>query len=165
MRAWTAFALLAVLGLAMALPRAVGQETKSTTEKLPARIVVLDPDEIWNFNWEGKKKSGQFLELLPDLDKQGRRLTITHLELRVGQSTEVQVVQHRKGPQERQWKKTVRRGPLFSLGMLDSTTRYVASGYSSLVGMAFDEYCRPAIEVTEGGGDLAVYAEGYWSKP
>lgn len=164
MRAWTAFAVIALLGLAVVLPRAVGQESKSTTEKLPARIVVLDPDQIWNFHWEGEKKGGQFLELLPGLDKEGRRLTITHLEMVVGQSTEVQVVQHRKTPQEKAWKKTVRRSALFSLGQLDSTTRFVLSGYSSLVGITFDAYSRPALEVTKGGGDLAVYAEGYWSK-
>ncbi len=165
MRAWTAFALLALLGLAVVLPRALAQETKSTTDKAPARIVVLDPDQIWNFHWEGKKKSGEFLELLDRLDPEGRRLTITHLELRVRQSTRVQIVQHRKAPQEKSWRKTVRRSELFSLGNLDSTTQYIASGFSTLVGMTFDAYSRPALEVTQGGGEMAVYAEGYWSKP
>jgi hypothetical protein len=63
----------------------------------------------------------------------------------------------------KKWKKSVRRSPLFSIGWLNGTTTYMATGYSSYVGMKFGPKSRPSIEITQGSGNMAVYAEGYWA--
>lgn len=165
MRPLALVALLAALAVAIAFGVASAQESKTTAEPPPGRG-GLDPELVWNFHYEGKKKGGEFLELLTPEEGRERALVITHLEMRVRQSTQVQVVEHRKVKRQGKevWEKAVRRSELFSLGTLDSTTQYIASGFDSTVGMRFDGGTRPALEITSGGGEMAVYAEGYWSR-
>lgn len=159
MRWRIAFALL-VCSLFL-LGNVSGQEEAKSTAR-PVRNIV-DPDMIWNFHFEGKKKRGQFIEFLSAHEARGRTLMITHFELRTRTSTRVAIVEHRKVGTR--FKKYIRRSELFSLGWPEATTQYVASGFSTLIGMKFGPRTRPAIEVTLGGGNMAVYAEGYWSRP
>jgi hypothetical protein len=165
MRSVALFALSAGLAVAVVLGIASAQDTKTTAEPMPGRGGI-DPDLVWNFHFEGKKKGGEFLELLTPEEGKERALVITHFEMRVRQSTQVQMVEHRKVKRQGKevWEKAVRRSELFSLGTLDSTTQYVASGFDSTVGMKFDGGTRPALEVTAGGGEMAVYAAGYWER-
>ncbi len=162
---WRIAIALFVCGLLL-LGNVSGQEeAKSTTQ--PVRNTV-DPNMIWNFQFEGKKRRGQFIELLRADEARGRALMITHLELRTRTSTRLAIVEHRKVGKKRKdggFKKYIRRSELFSLGWPEATTQYVASGFSTLIGMKFEAGTRPAIEVTLGGGNMAVYAEGYWSRP
>jgi len=51
-----------------------------------------------------------------------------------------------------------------SVGDFDSTSKWVTSGFNTLVGMKFDPGTRPAIEVTQGSGEIWIYAEGYYSR-
>jgi hypothetical protein len=148
---------------------ASGDETQTSADPLARRVGV---DQIWNFHYHEKARKGQFIELA-QLDTQksrGRSLVITHLEVRTRQSMRVQVVEHRKDKQKVQrdgkpyWNKKVRRGEGFSLGDMDSTTKQIRSGYSTLVGMKFDPGTRASIEVTQGTGPIWIYAEGYWSR-
>ena len=55
------------------------------------------------------------------------------------------------------------RSQLFSIGWLDGTTKYAVSQYKSDVGMKFGPTTRPSLEITQGGGDMAVYVEGFWA--
>ena len=129
---------------------------------------TIDADLIWNFNWHGKKQRGKFIEFIQEGEARGRSLVITQIELRVTRSTRVQVVEHRKGVRGREggaatWRKAVRRGEGFSTGHIDSTSQWLGTGYFGTTGMKFDPGTRPALEVTLGGGEMWVYAEGYWS--
>ena len=161
------FALYLVpCAIAVAIGIAVGQETKSTAEVVPGRP-VLDPALIWNFHFQGTKRAGDFLEFLTPEEGRQRTLVITQIDLRLPQSTRAQVVEHRPVRQQGKegWKKIVRRSDPFSLGTLDSATRAVMSTFVGLPGMKFDGGTRPSLEITEGSGEIAVYAEGYWSAP
>ena len=158
------------VGLVVGLGIAWGQEEeRKTTADSPPPTFPPAPGDIWNFHFYGKKKRGDVIEFLEANELQQRYLIITHLEIRVRQSTRVQLIEHRKKKKRKSagggthWVKTVRRSELFSLGWQDSTSKYVASGYSTYVGMKFEPRIRPAIEVTFGGGEMAIYAEGYWS--
>ena len=140
-----------------------GEETKST-----AQFDKIDTSMIWNFHYEGKKKKGSILELTKPKDAKNRTLVITKLELRMRQSTRVRLIEHnplgeRRG--KKLWKKVVRRSELFSLGKIESTSKWVVADYDSLMGIKFNPGARPSLELTQGGGDIAVYAEGYWSRP
>ena len=159
-------ALLVCLGAVMAQ----GSEETKTAERKPGPMLreQIDTTRMWSFHFEGKKKRGEFLELAqPDLERQdeGRTLVITHLEVRMRQTMRMSVVEHtkfsRKGKDA--WKKKLRRSELFSIGWLDGTTKYMASQYKSDVGMKFGPDSRPSLEIRQGSGDMAVYAEGYWA--
>lgn len=131
---------------------------------------TIDARKIWNFDWHGKLQRGKFLEFLQPDEGRGRFLVITQIELRVTRSTRVQVVEHRKGVRGREgqkarWRKTIRRGEGFSVGWIDSTSQWLATGYTGQTGMRFDPDTRPALEISHGGGEMWVYAEGYWSSP
>lgn len=165
-------ALVVGIGLGVASGQEEGKDERKTSARPPTITRdPLTPDRIWNFHFHGKKKRGEFVEFLDPNEGRQRHLMITHLEVRVRQSTRFQMVEHRKVKKRKsagggtRWKKHVRRSELFGLGWQDATSRYVASGYSSIVGMKFDPGTRPALEVTFGGGEMAVYAEGYWSTP
>jgi hypothetical protein len=156
----TAIAVVLVfLGAVMAQG---SEETKtSEPEAQPMLRESIQLNRMWSFHFEGKKRNGDFLELAqPD----GRTLVITHLEIRMRQTMRLAVVEHKsvtvKGKQT--WKKKLRRSELFSIGHLDGSTKYSISQYKSDLGMRFGEDMRPSLEITQGGGDMAVYAEGYW---
>lgn len=150
------------------------EETKSTAQplvpKLPSIPVntLVNTNQIWGFNFHGKIKRGRFLELARP-DEKNRTLVITQIEMRFTRSTRIAVVAHRKDPQRKRangksvWKKEIRRGGHFSLGYIESTSQYLMAGYGGLIGMAFPPNTRPSLECTLGGGEIAVYAEGYWS--
>ena len=76
MRSRIALALL-VCGLLL-LGNVWGQEAKSTSRPLPN---IVDPDMVWNFHFEGKKKRGQFIEFLSADEARGRTLMISYLDL------------------------------------------------------------------------------------
>ena len=159
-------AVVCAAAVALLWQSAVGQEeTKSTADPIPGRY---DQRLIWNFHFRGKKRRGEVLELVKPEEMVGRTLVITKLELRMRQSTRLQVIEHQKIGERRGkpiWKKRVRRSDLFSIGTIDSTSKWVVSDYSSLYGLKFEPGSRPAVEVTLGGGEMAIYAEGYWSRP
>ncbi|MHC4937382.1 MAG: hypothetical protein ACYTHK_00250 [Planctomycetota bacterium] len=166
MRGTIGVACLLLLGLSLGV--AFSQDETKTAEpeekKDPTLREPVAVDRMWSFHWEGSKEKGSFLELArPDAEKkgEGRTLVITHLEVRQRQTMNWRFVEHRK--EGRGWKKITRRSHLFSLGWLDGTSKYMVSGYSSLVGMKFGPKSRPSIEVRQGSGDMAVYAEGYWA--
>ena len=145
-------------------------ESKTTAKPKSPAPEVMDPSRVWNFHFEGKKRRGEFIEFLEAGESRGRTLMITHLELRVRTSTRAALIEHYQVARKKKngggmmWRKRLRRSELFSLGWPEATTQYMASGYGSLVGMKFDAANRPAIEITFGGGMMAVYAEGYWSR-
>ena len=156
--------LLVFLGAVMAQgsEETKPQETK-TVAKGPTPLIreSIPTSRMWSFHFEGKKRKGEFLELAqPD----GRTLIITHLEVRMRQTMRLAVTEHKriKVRGKDTWKKTVRRSELFSIGYLDGTTKYAVSQYKSDIGMKFTKDMRPSLEITQGGGDMAVYAEGYW---
>lgn len=156
-------ACLMLLGLSLGV--AFSQESK-TNEKsdTPALREPTPVDKMWSFHFEGKKANGSFLELArPDAERkgEGRTLVITHLEVRQRQTMSWAFVEHKKVGNK--WNKSVRRSSLFSIGWLDGTTKYMVTGYSSYVGMKFGPKSRPSIEITQGSGNMAVYAEGYWA--
>ena len=157
--------VLVFLGAVMAR----GSEETKTSEpkKQPMLRESIQLNRMWSFHFEGKKRNGDFLELAqPDADtsKNGRTLVITHLEIRMRQTMRLAVVEHEsvtvKGKQK--WNKKLRRSELFSIGYLDGSTKYSISQYKSDLGMKFGPTSRPSLEITQGGGDMAVYAEGYW---
>lgn len=145
---------------------AVGQETKTVAEHPNTQI---DTRNIFNFHFEGKKKRGEFIELTKPDEGKGRVLVITKLDVRMRQSTRFKVVEHEKIGETRKgkpkWKKRTRRSELFSVGQLEQYSKWLVVDYNSLHGMKFEKGMRPAIEISFGGGDMAVYAEGYWSHP
>ncbi len=159
-----AFALVVALGLVLAQEPG---ESKSTTERLRRETPWENPSLIWNFHYEGKKREGDFLELLAPDEGRGRTLVITQISVRMRQSTRWQVVEHRPARKQGKeaWEKVIRRSELFSLGWQESTSQYLGVGLGGLPGMKCDPGTRPAIEFTEGSGDVAVYAEGIWSAP
>jgi len=171
--------LAAVFGLMLGGVAAGEEEEdpKADERKTTARPTVqppptaIDVDLIWNFYYQGKKRKGDVVEFvqLDAPEHHGRTLVITHLDMRTRQSTRAQIVEYRKEKSRRAgrpvWKKMVRRGEAFSMGWQDSTSQWVASGFSSLVGMKFGPGTRPSLEITHGSGDIWVYAEGYWSSP
>ena len=125
-------------------------------------------DRLWSYHFEGKQRKGEFLELAqPDAMRRGkgRTLVITHLEVRMRQTMRLSVVEHErirvKGKDK--WKKILRRSELFSMGRLDNTSKFMISNYTSDIGMTFGPDSRPSLEIRQGGGDMAVYAEGYWA--
>lgn len=158
--------LLVFLGAVMAQ----GSEETKTSERTPGQIIrqPVTTDRMWSFHFEGKKRKGEFLELAqPDAQRQneGRTLIITHLEVRMRQTMRTSVVEYQKTRVRGKdgWKKKLRRSELFSIGYLDGTTKYARSEYKSDVGMKFGPDTRPSLQITQGGGDMAVYAEGYWA--
>jgi len=158
--------LLVFLGAVMAQ----GSEETKTSERKPGPMLRqgMSTAQMWSFHYEGKQKKGEFLELAqPDAQRQneGRTLIITHLEVRMRQTMRAAVVEHSKTRVRGKdgWKKKLRRSELFSIGWLDGTTKYAVSQYKSDVGMKFGPTTRPSLEITQGGGDMAVYAEGYWA--
>ena len=158
-------AVVCAAAVALLWQSAVGQEeTKTTADPIPGRY---DQRLIWNFHFHGKKRRGDVLELVKPEDMRGRTLVVTKLELRMRQSTRVRVIEHEKVGERRGkpvWKKRIRRSELFSIGTIDSTSKWVVSDYDSLYGLKFAPGSRPAVEVTFGGGEMAVYAEGYRSR-
>jgi len=157
-----------VLTLLLGLALAQGDgETKTNADRQPPGPGWVHPSLIWNFHYEGKKREGDVLEFLAPDEGRQRTLVITQISVRMRQSSRWQVVEHR--PVRKQgkeaWEKVVRRSELFSLGWQDSTSQYLGVGLGGLPGMKCDPGTRPAIEFTGGSGDVAVYAEGYWSAP
>ena len=133
-------------------------------KRAPTLREPVDLDRMWSFHFEGDRQKGSFLELAkPDQENEGkgRTLVITHLEVRQRQTMNWRFVEHRKVANG--WRKITRRSALFSIGWLDGTTKYMVTGYSSYVGMKFGPKSRPSIEVRQGSGNMAVYAEGYWA--
>lgn len=166
--------VLVFLGAVMAQGSEATKETKTSERKAQPMLRESIPlNRMWSFHFEGKKRKGEFLELAqPDAErsKSGRTLIITHLEIRMRQTMRLAVVEHQKiavkGASQKgktKWKKILRRSELFSIGYLDGTTKYAVSKYSSELGMTFGQTSRPSLEITQGGGDMAVYAEGYWA--
>ncbi|MHC4849881.1 MAG: hypothetical protein ACYTEG_15715, partial [Planctomycetota bacterium] len=160
MRGTIGIACLLLFGLSLGV--AFSQESKTVEPKDPVLREPVALDKMWSFHFEGKKQNGDFLELArPDAEKEGegRTLVITHLEVRQRQTMNWAFVEHKKLGSK--WKKNLRRSSLFSIGWLDGTTKYMVTGYSSYVGMKFGPKSRPSIEITQGSGNMAVYAEGY----
>lgn len=158
MRALGLAALLLGVGLGVVL----AQDGTKTVADPPAKKDPRDyTDRIWNFSWEGKKDKGDVLELAKC---EGRSLVITHFELRQRITMRLSIVEYFKPPKKKRWKPRVRRSDLFSLGGREATSKYMASGFSTYTGLRFEPGVRPSLIVTQGGGDFAVYAEGYWSK-
>ena len=160
-------ALICAAAIGLSLPDASGGEGTKTTTQWDR----VDTSMIWNFHFEGKKRRGDFLELTEPKEARNRTLVITKLEMRMRQSTRIRVIEHTLLNENKQqrgkaaWKMTVRRSDLFSLGKVESTSKWVASDYDSLTGLKFKPGARPALEITQGGGEMAIYAEGYWSRP
>ena len=152
------------LGVAFSQDEEKPKETKTTAEK---PVVTRDPigtDRMWSFYYEGVQKRGAFLEMAqPDAENEGkgRILVITSLEVRQSQSMRWRLVEHQKDGKK--WKKVVRRGELFSQGWMDGTSKNMVAGYWGWVGMKFGPTSRPSIEMRQGSGEIAVYAEGYWA--
>jgi len=162
MRIGSVLTLLFVLGLSLGV--ALSQEETKTVTADPVLRPSLDVGRMWSFHFEGQQKNGEFLELAqPDAEREGkgRTLVITHLEVRQRQTMRWRFVEHRK--EGNAWKKIMRRSEYFSLGWLDGTTKFMASAYDSNVGMKFGPQSRPGIEIRQGSGEMAVYAEGYWA--
>jgi len=161
---------IAVLLVFLGAVIAQGSEETKTSERKPGRLLrqPIYTDQMWNFHFEGKKRKGDILELAqPDAEREneGRTLVITHLEIRMRQTMRLSVIEHQKIRHQGKdgWKKVLRRSELFSVGWLDGTTKYAVSQYKSDVGMKFGPKSRPSLQITQGGGDMAVYAEGYWA--
>ena len=156
---------VAIAILLVCLGAVLAQESKTAEKTRPPTLrEAVDLDRMWSFHFQGKKSSGSFLELAqPDAQNEGkgRTLVITHLEVRMRQTMRYAFVQHKKTG--RAWRKTLRRSEYFSQGWLDGATKFMVSGYSSFVGMRFKPNTRPSLEITQGSGDMAVYAEGYWA--
>jgi len=161
---------IAVVLVCLAAVMAQGSEETKTSERAPQPMLreSIQPARMWSFHFEGRKKKGEFLELAqPDAEREGkgRTLVITHLEIRMRQTMRLSVVEHKakrvRGKDT--WKKSLRRSELFSMGRLDYTTKYMMTNYASDLGMKFGPDMRPSLEITQGGGDMAVYAEGYWA--
>jgi len=160
-------AFLCAAAIGLSLPDASGGEGSKTTTQWDK----VDTSMIWNFHFEGKKRKGDFLELTEPKEGRNRTLVITKLEMRMRQSTRIRVIEHNQSEDKVTrrgkplWTKTVRRSELFSLGKVESTSKWVQSDYDSLTGIKFKPGARPALEITQGGGEMAIYAEGYWSRP
>ncbi len=128
---------------------------------------------IWNYHYEGKKRRGDVIELvqLDDPKYSGKALVITHLEMRLPQSMRIELEEFRQEPDKKQrdgkpaWARKVRRGAAFSAGFLDSTSEWIIVNYDSNTGIVFDAGTRPSLELTLGGGELEIWAEGYWATP
>ncbi len=163
-----AFGALAALVLVSVLG---AQEERPSVAPLPARMT--DASLIWNFYYTGKRNKGDVIELvqLDDPSCSGKALVITHIEICMPQSTRMELQEYRKDPEKKRegklaWSKEVRRGEaLTSTGFRDSTSQWLLAGYGSLTGIVFDPGTRPSLEVTFGGGDVEVWAEGYWATP
>jgi len=129
--------------------------------------------QLWNFHFEGKKRRGDMIELvqLDDPKYGGKALVMTHLELRIPQSMRVQLWEYWQEPDKRQrdakpqWARRVLRGEAFSAGKIDSTSDWIIVNYDSTTGIVFAPATRPSLELTFGGGNLEVWAEGYWTEP
>jgi hypothetical protein len=129
--------------------------------------------QLWNYHYEGKKRRGDVIELaqLDDPKYGGKSLVITHLEMRIPNSMRIELEEFRQEPDKKQrdgkpaWARKVRRGAAFSAGFLDSTSEWIIVNYDSNTGIVFDAGTRPSLELTLGGGELEVWAEGYWAAP
>ena len=142
------------------------EETKTVAPPVveqPPVIPRVAVDNIWRYHYEGKKGKGEFLEIADPEGEvgKGRTLVITNMDVRMRQTMRASLIQHVRTAKQR-WKKEVVRSELFSIGWLDGTTKFMAWNYSGWVGMRFKPGTRPALAFTQGSGDLAVYAEGYW---
>jgi hypothetical protein len=128
---------------------------------------------IWNYHYAGRKRRGDVIELvqLDDPKYGGKSLVITHLEMRIPNSMRMELEEFRQDPEKKQrdgkplWVRKVRRGDPFSAGILDSTSEWIIVNYDSNTGMVFEPGTRPSLELTLGGGELEVWAEGYWATP
>ena len=155
-------ALLCVGVVPISLPVSAGSETRTHPQN-----DRIDTSMIWNFHFEGRKRNSDFLELVGAKEGRNRTLVITKLEMRMRQSTRIRVIEHSQAGErggKPVWKRTVRRSELFSLGTVESTSKWVVSDYDSQIGLKFKPGTRPALEITQGGGEMAIYAEGYWSR-
>ena len=161
---------IAALLVCLVAVMAQGSEETKTSEPTPQPMLreSIQLDRMWSYHFEGKQRKGEILELArPDEMRRGRgrTLVITHLEIRMRQTMRLSVIEHErirlKGKDK--WKKILRRSELFSMDRLDNTSKFMMSHYKSDVGMKFGHDSRPALEITQGGGDMAVYAEGYWA--
>ena len=156
---------IAALVLLVLLGAVVAQESKTKEAGRPPTLrEPVDIDRMWSFHFQGKKNKGEMLELArPDAERKGRgrTLIITHLEVRQRQTMRWAFLEFEKVGKK--WKRNLRRSEYFSQGWLDGTTKFMVSGYSSLVGMKFPPNTRPTLNITQGSGDMAVYAEGYWA--
>ena len=160
---------LAALGLVVAITLVSVLDAQDS----PAKAAAPSASDIWNFHYAGKKRRGDVLELvqLDDPKYAGKALVITHLEMRIPQSMRVELEEFVQEPDKKQrdgkpaWARKVKRSEPFSAGQLDSTTEWLIVNYDSNTGIVFDPGTRPSIEITFGGGELAVWAEGYWATP
>jgi len=159
------------LGLALGVVFAQEKETKSTAKPIPEQPPAyprVDVDSVWHFHYEGKQRKGDLLQLAdPEGEEgQGRTLVITQLEVRMRVTMRARLVSHHRLDTKKNgknvWAKEIVRSELFSLGWLDGTSKYMAWNYSGWVGIPFAVGTRPSLEFRQGGGDIAVYAEGYW---
>jgi len=129
--------------------------------------------QLWNYHYQGKKRRGDVIELaqLDDPKYGGKALVITHLEMRIPNSMRIELEEFRQEPDKKQrdgkpaWARKVRRGAAFSAGFLDSTSEWIIVNYDSNTGIVFDAGTRPSLELTLGGGELEVWAEGHWAAP
>jgi len=157
------------MGLVLGVVFAQEKETTTTEKAVPVKqrpvTPRIDVDSIWRYSYEGKQSKGSFLQLAdPDGEEGGgRTLVITQIEIRMRQTMRVRLVSHKK-LDDGGWKREVVRGELLSVGWLDTTSKYMASAYSGWVGIQFKPGTRPSLEFRQGGGDITIYAEGYWAK-
>lgn len=129
--------------------------------------------QIWNFHFAGKKRRGDVIELvqLDDAKYGGKALVVTHLEMRIPQSMRVQLEEFWQELDKKQkdgkaaWSRRTVRGEAFSAGVIDSTSEWILVSYDSNTGIVFAPATRPSLEITFGGGDLEIWAEGYWATP
>jgi len=142
-------------------------------QDVPASPATQAPSAstIWNFHFAGRKRRGDVIELvqLDDPKYGGKALVMTHLEMRIPQSTRVQLEEFWQAPDKKQregksaWARRVIRGDPFSAGFLDSTTEWIIVNYDSNSGIVFAPATRPSLEVTFGGGEVEIWADGYWT--
>jgi len=163
-----AFGALAALVLVSVL----GAQEERPPSVAPLPVPTVDTSLIWNFYYSGKRNKGDVIELaqLDDPSRGGKSLVITHIEICMPQSTRMELQEYRRDAEKKRegklaWSKEVKRGEaLTSTGVRDSTSQWLVASYSSLIGIVFDPGTRPSLEVTFGGGEIEVWAEGYWAK-
>jgi hypothetical protein len=139
----------------------------------PSAPAAPSASHLWNFHFAGKKRRGEVIELsqLDDPKHGGKALVITHLEMRIPNSMRIELAEFVQEPDKKQrdgkpmWARKVKRGDPFSTGLHDSTSEWIMVHYDSNTGIVFTPGSRPSLELTLGGGDLEIWAEGYWATP
>jgi hypothetical protein len=160
---------LAALGLVVAVTLVSVLDAQDS----PSAPATPSASDIWNFHFTGKKRRGEVIELvqLDDPKHGGKALVITHLEMRIPNSMKIELAEFVQEPDKKQrdgkpaWARKVKRGDPFSAGFHDSTSEWLIVNYDSNTGIVFSPGSRPSLELTLGGGDLEVWAEGYWATP